>query len=101
MNTTPQKRPLRSKIGVALLVLCALIYMGVLVVLFLPMTAAGKAATIGGMVVAAETCALLGIAGVGKETVQAIKARIGLKKRKRDRVDLTLSVILEFPGASA
>ncbi|MDX2683761.1 transporter suffix domain-containing protein [Streptomyces soliscabiei] len=75
------------KVGVALLVLCALIYLGVLIVLFLPLTTAGKAATIGGMVAAAETCAFLGIAGVGKETVQAIKARIGLKKRRRDRVD--------------
>ncbi|MFF9511432.1 transporter suffix domain-containing protein [Streptomyces sp. NPDC014724] len=86
-KTSPQKRPLRFKIGVAFLVLCALIYLGVLVVLFLPLAAAGKAATIGGMVVAAETCALLGVAGVGKETVQAIKARIGVKKCKRDRVN--------------
>lgn len=86
-NTIPRKRPLRFKIGVALLVLCALIYLGVLIVLFLPLAAAGKAATIGGMVVAAETCVLLGIAGIGKETVQAIKARTGLKNRKRDRVD--------------
>ncbi|MFD9606204.1 transporter suffix domain-containing protein [Streptomyces sp. NPDC059970] len=86
-NATPQKRPLRFKIGVGLLVLCALIYLGVLIVLFLPLTAAGKAATIGGMVVAAETCTLLGVAGIGKEAVQAIKARMGLKKRKRDRVD--------------
>ncbi|WP_329202995.1 transporter suffix domain-containing protein [Streptomyces sp. NBC_01435] len=86
-NTTPRRRSLRFKIGVALLVLCAVIYLGVLIVLFLPLTTAGKATTIGGMVVAAETCALLGIASIGKETVQAIKARTGLKKRKRDRVD--------------
>ncbi|MFB6717455.1 transporter suffix domain-containing protein [Streptomyces sp. NPDC056237] len=86
-NTAPCKRPLRFKIGVALLVLCALIYLGALVVLFLPLTAAGKATAVGGMIVAAEACALIGVAGVGKETVQAVKTRMGLKKRKRDRAD--------------
>ncbi|QRX90341.1 transporter suffix domain-containing protein [Streptomyces noursei] len=85
-NTTPRKRPLRFKIGVALLVVCGLIYLGVLIVLFLPMAAAGKAAVIGGTVVAAETCTVRGVAGVGKEVVQAVKARMGLNKRKRDHV---------------
>ncbi|WP_020495343.1 transporter suffix domain-containing protein [Sciscionella marina] len=87
VNVTPRKKPIRFKIGVALLVCCALIYLGVLVVLFLPLDAVGKAAIIGGVVVAAETCTVLGVAGVGKEAVQALKARFGLKRRKRDRVD--------------
>ncbi|MFI5861034.1 transporter suffix domain-containing protein [Streptomyces sp. NPDC051546] len=68
-------RPARFKIGVALLVLCLLIYVVVTVVLFLPMDGGSKTALIAVAVVVAEACMLAGIACVGKEAVAAVKAR--------------------------
>ncbi|MEV7596350.1 transporter suffix domain-containing protein [Kitasatospora sp. NPDC089797] len=77
------KRPLRFKIGVAFLLLSALLYLTVLVAFFLPLDGTTKTAAISGMVVTAEVSFLVGAAGVGKETVRAVKARLGFRKRDR------------------
>ncbi|MGX1977005.1 transporter suffix domain-containing protein [Streptomyces kronopolitis] len=82
-NAVPQKKPLRFKIGITLLALCALIYVAIVVALFLPMAGGSKVSVVGGMVVAAELCMIGGAAGVGKEAVQVFKARLGRKEYRR------------------
>ncbi|MFE3498454.1 transporter suffix domain-containing protein [Kitasatospora sp. NPDC059160] len=82
-TSAPPKKPLRFRIGIALLVLSALTYVAVLVILFLPLESGTKAAAFGGTLVVAETCALIGMAGVGKEAVRAVRSRLGLRRRSR------------------
>ncbi|GAA5511945.1 hypothetical protein Dcar01_00659 [Deinococcus carri] len=75
-------RPLRFKLGLVALAVCALLYLSILVTLSLSLDAATKAGVIGTTVLAAEIFGLLGTAGVGKEVVQQLGQRLGFKKRK-------------------
>lgn len=74
---------MRFKVGVGLLILYPLMWLFAAVVPLLPLATGAKAAVIAGDLAAAEIIALLGIACVGKETYQAIKARFGRKKAHR------------------
>lgn len=74
------KKPLRFKIGVGFVILCGVLYLGIIASLFLPVDPIAKAAVIGGVIVAAEASLLIGIACMGKEAYQAIKARFRPKK---------------------
>ena len=81
-STTPRRRrPVRFYIGIALLILCGLLYISIAVTAFLPLDGVTKAATIGGTIAVAEVSFLLGVAGVGKEAYQAVKARFSRKKK--------------------
>lgn len=79
-------RPLRFKLGIVAVALCGLLYLSILVTLFLPLEPAQKAGVIGTTVAVAEGFMLLGIAGVGKEMVDQIKKRFGLKKPKQGQI---------------
>ncbi len=76
-----RNKPLRFSIGIGLLILYPLMWLFAAVVPFLPLDIALKAAIIAGDLAAAEGVGLLGIACVGKEAYQAIKARFRLKRR--------------------
>lgn len=77
-----RSKPFRFKLGIGLLILYPLMWVFAAVVPFLPLDMSVKAAVIAGDLVAAEVIALLGIACVGKETYQAIKARFRRTKRR-------------------
>lgn len=79
------KKPLRFKLGIALLILYPLMWLFAAVVPFLPLDVGTKAALVGGDLVAAEIVFVLGVACVGKETYLAIKAK--LLKRKRGKAE--------------
>lgn len=74
-------KPFRFKLGIGLLILYPLMWIFAAVVPFLPLEVGVKTAVIAGDLAAAEVIGLLGIACVGKETYQAIKARFRRKKR--------------------
>lgn len=75
-----KKKPFRFKLGVALLILYPLMWLFAAVVPFLPLDVATKAALVAGDLAAAEVIFVLGVACVGKEAYQAIKARLFRKK---------------------
>lgn len=80
---TPAKptKPLRFKIGIALLILYPLFYLVIPIAPFLPFAAGLKIGIVAGILGAAEGVLLLGIACVGKETYQAIKAKLKLGRK--------------------
>lgn len=80
-SITTRRRPVRFYVGIGFLVLCGLLYLSILVSAFLPLDGVTKAATIGGTIAVAEVSFLLGVAGVGKEAYQAVKARFSRKKK--------------------
>lgn len=83
-TTTLTARPLRFRIGVALLVLYVLLWTVVLVVPFLPLDGGLTAGLAGGIGVGAEALLLVAIACVGKESYHALKARLLRKKGSDD-----------------
>lgn len=83
IRTSFSKKPLRFKLGIALLILYPFMWLFAAVVPFLPLEVGVKAAIVGGDLVAAEIVFVLGVACVGKETYLAIKAK--LLKRKRGK----------------
>lgn len=87
LATDSRKKPFRFKFGIGLLILYPVMWLFVVVVPFLPLDAGLKAAIIAGDAAAAEIVLLLGIACVGKETYQAIKARLRRRKRKAAEMD--------------
>lgn len=76
-----RNRPFRFKVGIGLLVLYPLMWLFAVVVPFLPLEAGAKTAVIAGDLAAAEVIGLVGIACVGKETYQALRARFRRKRR--------------------
>lgn len=76
-----RKKPVRFKFGIGLLILNSLMWLFAAVVPFLPLEAGTKAGVIAGDLVAAEVIFLLGVACVGKETYQALKAKLFRKQR--------------------
>lgn len=80
-ETGTAKRPLRFKIGVALLVLYPFLYLVVPIAPFLPLETAAKAAVVGAVIGAAEVVLLIAIALMGKEAYDAIRSRIRTWRR--------------------
>ncbi len=78
----PQKRPVRFRIGVGLLVLYVLMWVAAGVIPFLPLTLATKSMIIAADLGAAEVVAVLGLVLVGKKAYQAMKDRL-LRWRRR------------------
>lgn len=70
------RKPLRFKIGVALLVIYPFLYLIIPVAPFLPVGVGTAAAITAGVIGAAEVLLLVAIACMGKEGYQAIKAGI-------------------------
>ncbi|MGB4136803.1 MAG: transporter suffix domain-containing protein [Microbacterium sp.] len=81
----PRKKPIRFKIGVGLLILYPLMYLIIPIAPFLPIDVGFKVGLVAAVVGAAEGVFLLGVACVGKEAYLAIKARLGLGRKKRAR----------------
>lgn len=77
---SPRRKPLRFQIGIGLLVLYPLLYLIIPIAPFLPLDAGSKVAVVGGVLAGAEAILLLAIALVGKETYQAIKARLRVRR---------------------
>lgn len=81
-----EPKPLRFKFGVALLVLYPLLFLAMGVLALIPMNGTTKAAAIGGLLVTSEVVFFVGVALIGKEAYQALKARWMKKKPAPDRV---------------
>lgn len=77
------KKPIRFKIGVGLLILYPFLYLIIPIAPFLPIDVGFKVGLVAAVLGCAEAVFVLGVACVGKEAYQAIKARPGLGKRKR------------------
>lgn len=77
-----EKKPIRFKFGVGLLILYPLMWIFATVVPFLPLEARAKAGIVGIDLAVAEGVLLLGVACVGKKAYQAVKARFRRKKRQ-------------------
>ncbi|MGJ0203666.1 transporter suffix domain-containing protein [Leucobacter sp. gxy201] len=78
-------KPLRFKIGIGLLVLYPFLYLVIPIGPFLPIAVGARVGVIAGVLAAAEAIFVLGVACVGKEAYRAIKAKLGLGKKKRAR----------------
>lgn len=78
----PKKRPTRFKIGISLLVVYVAMWIAAAAVPFMPFDVATKSTIIATDLIAAELIGLLGIALIGKEAYQAMKARL-LRNRRR------------------
>ncbi len=81
----PKKKPIRFKIGVGLLILYPFMYLIIPIAPFLPIEVGFKVGLVAAVLGAAEGVFVLGVACVGKEAYQAIKAKLGLGKKKRAR----------------
>ena len=83
-SSRSEKRSIRFRIGVGLLVIYVLMWVAAAVVPFLPLTLTAKGTIISVGLVAAEVVGLLGLALVGKEAYQAMKDRLlGWRHRKK------------------
>ncbi|MBO9625789.1 MAG: transporter suffix domain-containing protein [Microbacterium sp.] len=82
-QNSPKKKPIRFKIGVGLLILYPLMYLIIPIAPFLPIEVGVKVGLVAAVLGAAEAILLIGIACVGKEAYHAIKAKLGLGKKKR------------------
>lgn len=69
-------KPLRFKIGVALLILYPFFYLAIPIAPLLPLDGGMKVAVAGGVVAVGEVVLLVAIALMGKEAYQAIKTTI-------------------------
>lgn len=77
----PEKKPVRFKMGVALLVLWLVMWFAALFVPLLPLGLTAKGTIVAVDLIVAEVIGLLGIVLVGKEAYQAMKSRL-LRRRK-------------------
>lgn len=94
------KKPLRFKIGVGLLIFYPFMYLIIPISAFLPIEVGFKVGLVAGVLGAAEGVLLLAIACVGKEAFQAIKAKLGLGKKKRAEQEAAL-LAEEEPAAAS
>ncbi len=75
-DTTKPRKPLRFKIGVALLILYPFMYLAIPLAPMLPLDGALQIAFAGGAIAVAEVILIAAIALMGKEAYQAIKKKI-------------------------
>jgi hypothetical protein len=80
-----KKSPLLFRIGIVLLIIYVLLWIGIIVTPFLPVSTFVKATVIPGTIVFAEILLIIAVAFVGKEFVSKYKDRLKPKNWKKKK----------------